>query len=85
MQFFKGVKIHHFLVKSFLGNFCRHLAIFSGHTQYWLVLAMDSDMARRVVDRNVIVSHNCHYNQNVWSQINVQEVYFPLALLCDVG
>ena len=28
----KGVKIYHFLVKSFLVNFYRHLAFFSGHT-----------------------------------------------------
>ena len=31
-NFCKGVKIYHFLVKSFLGNFYIHLAIFSGHT-----------------------------------------------------
>ena len=30
--FCKGVKIFKFLVKSFLGNLNRHLAIFSGHT-----------------------------------------------------
>ena len=30
--FCKGVKIYDFLVKSFLGNFYRHLAIFAGHT-----------------------------------------------------
>ena len=36
--FCEGVKIGHFLVKSFLGNFYRHLAIFvSGQTGYfWL-------------------------------------------------
>ena len=28
----KGVKIYNFLVKSFLGNFYRHLATFTGHT-----------------------------------------------------
>ena len=32
-NFCKGVKIYHFLVKSFSGNFYRHLAIFSGHTE----------------------------------------------------
>ena len=31
-KFCKGVKIHPFLVKSFLVNFYRHLAFFSGHT-----------------------------------------------------
>ena len=31
-NFCKGVKIYHVLVKSFLGNFYRHLAMFSGHT-----------------------------------------------------
>ena len=31
-NFCKDVKIYHFLVESFLGNFYRHLAIFSGHT-----------------------------------------------------
>ena len=30
-NFWQGVKINHFLVKSFLGIFYRHLAIFSGH------------------------------------------------------
>ena len=31
-NFCKGVKIYHFSMKSFLGNFYIHLAIFSGHT-----------------------------------------------------
>ena len=31
-NFSKGVKIYHFLLKSFLGNFFKHLVIFSGHT-----------------------------------------------------
>ena len=31
-QFLKGVKIFHFLVKLFLGNFYWHLATFTGHT-----------------------------------------------------
>ena len=31
-NFYKGVKIYHFLVKSFLGNFYGHLAIFFGQT-----------------------------------------------------
>ena len=31
-NFCKGVKIYHFLKKSILGHFSRHLAIFSGHT-----------------------------------------------------
>ena len=35
-NFCKGVKIYHFFVKSFLGNFYRLLAIFSGHTA-WVV------------------------------------------------
>ena len=30
--FCKGVKIFHFLVKTFLDNFYKHLVIFSGHT-----------------------------------------------------
>ena len=33
-NFCKGVKIFNFLVKSFLVNFYRHLAIFTGHTEY---------------------------------------------------
>ena len=32
--FVKMLKYIIFLVKSFLGNFYRHLAIFSGHTDY---------------------------------------------------
>ena len=32
VNFCKGVKIMHFLVKPFLGNFYRHLAILPGHT-----------------------------------------------------
>ena len=31
-NFCKGVKIYDFLVKPFLGNVYRHLAIFAGHT-----------------------------------------------------
>ena len=31
-NFFKGVKIYHFFSEIILGNFYRHLAIFSGHT-----------------------------------------------------
>ena len=52
-NFCKGFKIYHFLVKSFLGNFYRHLAIFSGHTDYdnklrftnspWEPFSMDSN------------------------------------------
>ena len=33
-NFCKGFKINHFLVKSFLDNFYRHLAIFSGHAAH---------------------------------------------------
>ena len=34
-NFCKVAKIYHFLVKSFLGNFYRHLTFFSGHTVSW--------------------------------------------------
>ena len=33
-HFCECVKLYHFLVKSFLGHFYRHLAIFSGHTAW---------------------------------------------------
>ena len=33
-NFCKGIKIYLLLVKSFFGNFYRHLAIFSGHTAH---------------------------------------------------
>ena len=46
-NFCKGVKITIFLVKSFLGNFYRHLAIFSGHTDYTLILLTGGKGKRR--------------------------------------
>ena len=51
---------------------------------------LDSEAARQAVDRSVIAPHNCHYNQNGWLKydhrvINVQGVYYPLALLWYVG
>ena len=35
-NFCEGIKIYHFLVKSFLGKFYRHLEIFSGHTDWYI-------------------------------------------------
>ena len=40
--FRKGDKIYHFLEKSFLGIFYRHLATFSGHTAHDALLAPDA-------------------------------------------
>ena len=42
-QFCKGVKSLIFLVKPFLGNFYRHMAIFSGHTAHQSVLSGRTD------------------------------------------
>ena len=48
------------------------------------LLAMDSDMARRVVDRCVIVPHNRHWLKNGWLKYDHRIMYKKYTAPCPI-
>ena len=66
-NFCKGVKIYHFLVKSFLGNFYRHLAIFSGHTGVDECVDISFSSSLRMIGKRFAFKRKTIVYQSSWT------------------